>query len=195
MNRQDEQKDQRMKWLCTAAPKAAQPLVCAWHQLAELEFSIQQEQDPTKDIEDVLVPLSPEGDNINLSSVIRDLKLGLKCLGLINMQCVQKRHLDLQYKLAGAAKELAEPNQPFDDNLFSPNFDKHLTKILQANKLTYKLTSPQKKRGGHFNPFLGRGRGCNQRGGSRGYQNQNQNRDQNGYQDQWKSDNQSQSTS
>ena len=128
MNRQDEQKDQRMKWLCMAAPKAAQPLVCTWHQLAELEFAIQQDQDPTKDIEDAMVPLSNKGENMSLSSVICDLKYGIKCIGLINMQCVQKRHLDLQYKLAGAAKELAEPNQPFDDHLFGLNVDKHLIK-------------------------------------------------------------------
>ena len=142
-----------MKWLYTAAPKAAQPLVCAWHQLAELEFAIKQDQDPTKDVEDAMVPLSKDGEDMNLSSVICDLKLGIKCIGLINMQCVQKRHLDLQYKLAGAAKELAEPNQLFDDHLFGPNVDKHLNRILQANKLTYKITSPNKQRGGHYNPF------------------------------------------
>ena len=69
------------------------------------------------------------------------------------MQCNQKRRLHLQYKLAGAAKELAEPNQEFSDLLFGPNMDKHLNKILQANKITYKVTSPQGQRG-HGN-FLG----------------------------------------
>ena len=41
MNRQDEHKDQRMKWLCTTAPKAAQPLAKAWQQLSALEFAMQ----------------------------------------------------------------------------------------------------------------------------------------------------------
>ena len=142
MNKQDDHKDQRMKWLCTVAPKVAQPLTKAWQQLSALEFAMQQE-DVEEDVTDAFIPIEKDGDQLNLSQVLHNIKLTLKCIRLINMQYNQKRRFDLQYKLAGAAKELAEPNQEFSDLIFGPNMDKHLNKIIQANKITYKVSTSQ----------------------------------------------------
>ena len=64
----------------TAAPKAAQPLAKAWVTLSELEFEIQQDQDAEDTISDAFIPLKEdgEGEQMNLSQVIRDLKHGIK---------------------------------------------------------------------------------------------------------------------
>ena len=47
-----------------------------------------------------------------------------------------------QYKqeviFAGKTKELADPSQPFDDNIFGPDLNKHLNQIATANKITAK---------------------------------------------------------
>ena len=85
--------------------------------------------------------------------------MGLKVLGMASVQAVQKRRLDLQVHLSGAAKELAEANQPFDDTLFGRNLKQHFTNILAANKITSKMASPRALKGKRFHPFLGRGRG------------------------------------
>ena len=75
-----------------------------------------------------------------MSEVIRDLKKGIKIIGMASIQAVQKRRLDLQYKLNGAAKELAEPNQKFDDTMFGPNMKQRFNNILNINKITTKMS-------------------------------------------------------
>ena len=187
MSRADDHKDQRMKWLATVAPKAAQPLARAWAQLCEVEFAMQQDQDAAATPTDALIPLNKEEtEHCNISEIIREVKLALKCLGMVNVQINQKQRLDLQYKLSGAAKEFAEPNNKFDNFLFGADMDRRLAQIVQANKITQKVASPQKNR---FNPFLGRGRARTpHRGGSRGYgQNYHNNNHQGHYgsQNQW----------
>ena len=169
MQKPDEISDQRLKWLSTAAPKAAQPLVTAWSALSELEFEIQHDQEADQPVTDAFIPLKDDENapQLNLSQVIRDLKHRIKCLGFVHVQIIQKRRIDLQSKLSGAAKELAEPHQEFDDFLFGQNMDKKLQKILAANKIAHKVSSPQKSR---FNPFLVKRRGRG-RGGSRGSNN------------------------
>ena len=117
LQRQDEINDNRMRWLCNAVPKTVQPLVKAWATLSDFEFELQQTQPPDSLPTDAMVPVTEERQ-LNLSEVIRNLKHGIKCLGMVHVQCIQKRRLDLRDKLYGAAKELAEPNQPFDDELF-----------------------------------------------------------------------------
>ena len=76
----DEINDQCLKWLATAAQKAAQPLTKAWMTLSELEFEIQQDQDTEDTISDAFMPLKEdgEGEQMNLSQIIRDLKHGIK---------------------------------------------------------------------------------------------------------------------
>ena len=171
MERPDEIADNRMRWLCTAVTKTAQPLTKVWASLSDLEFELQQAQPADHEVTDAMVPITRER-SMNLSAVIKDLKHGIKCLGMVHVQCVQKRRLDLKDKLQGAAKEMAEPNQPFDDEIFGVNMEKRLSQILAANKVTAKITSPTKK-----STFLARGRG--KRGGSRGshfrYNNQQRN--------------------
>ena len=171
MERPDEIADNRMRWLCTAVAKTAQPLTKVWASLSDLEFELQQAQPADHEVTDAMVPITRER-SMNLSAVIKDLKHGIKCLGMVHVQCVQKRRLDLKDKLQGAAKEMAEPNQPFDDEIFGVNMEKRLSQILAANKVTAKITSPTKK-----STFLARG--CRKRGGSRGlhfrYNNQQRN--------------------
>ena len=80
MQKSDEINDQCLKRLATAAPKAAQHLAKAWVTLSELEFEIQWEQDAEDTISDAFIPLKEdgEGEQMNLSQVIRDLKHGIK---------------------------------------------------------------------------------------------------------------------
>ena len=73
---------------------------------------------------------------------------------------MQKRRHDHQYKLYGAAKELAEFNQKFNNQMFGPKMKSDLANILAVNKITTKLMSPSSTRGNNqFNLFLGRGSG------------------------------------
>ena len=156
MSRQDDIKDQRLKWLCCAIVKSVQPLTVAYATLTKLEHAIKRRADgyaPDQPAPDAMIPLDADDNEINLSQVIRDLRLSLKCIGMSSVQALQKRRLDLQYKLSGAAKELAEPGQPFDDTLFGPNLKKHFNDILALNKLTHKVSSPKKSRGNHFTLF------------------------------------------
>ena len=161
----DDISDQRMKWISNAAIRSAQPLSIAWSNLLKLEFVIKACQE--NEIKtDAMIPLDA-GQHFNLSESIRLLKHGIKCLGMTSMQAVQKRRLDLRYKLIGAAKELAEPNQPFDDTIFGPNLQRHFTNILQGNKISGKIarSSPKKDHGNNrYHPFIGRGRGRNRSG-------------------------------
>ena len=152
LDRPDEIKDNRMRWLCNALSKTVQPLTKVWASLKDLEFELQQAQPADQDVTDAMVPIMPDR-SLNLSEVIRDLKLGIKCLGMAHVQSIQKRRWDLKDKLQGAAKELAKPNQPFDDELFGSDMEKRVNKIIAANKVTAKLTkSPAKN-------FLARGHG------------------------------------
>ena len=95
MSRADKIKDQRMKWLCNAAPYAAWPLASVWNQLLKIEFHIQQQQDPNKEIEDVKFNMAVGEEDINIS----ELELGIKVIGITSVQAMQKRRHDLQYKL------------------------------------------------------------------------------------------------
>ena len=46
--------------MCQAAVKSAQPLVKVWSSLSELEFGIQQDQDPEEEVTDAMVPITPQ---------------------------------------------------------------------------------------------------------------------------------------
>ena len=87
MSAQDKVNDQRMKWLKNGIVKAAPPLATAWNQVLLLEFTIHskscdmnQTQDPEVEFTppDAMIPLNKESD-INLSEIIRHIKLSLKC--------------------------------------------------------------------------------------------------------------------
>ena len=65
-------------------------------------------------------------------------------LRMVCMQIIQKRHLDLQSKLSGAAKELAKSHQEFYDFLYGQNLDKKLPKILAANKIAHQVSLHRK---------------------------------------------------
>ena len=165
MDKTDQVADQRLKWLSNGILKAAGPLATAWGQLLRLEFSIQQkDQNPDDtadpdvefDPQDAMIPLNHE-EEMNLSEIIRHIKLSLKTIGFCHVQAVQKRHLDLKDKLSGAAKELAEPSQPFTDLMFGPDLAKKLEEINAAHKMTAKLTNnrPKSAKGNRHHPFLG----------------------------------------
>ena len=179
MERPELVADQRMKWLSNAILKCAQPLSSAWAKLLNLQHIIQErsipEGEPQSDeLPDGMVPLKGD-DKLNLSAVIRDMQLGLEILGMANVQAVQKHHLDLKYKLNGAAKELARINQPFDDTLFGPNLKQHFNTILNVNRITTKVSRGSSSH--HYHPFLGGNRRRRHRGrsGFHGYSQGNQN--------------------
>ena len=83
--------------------KSAQPLVKVWSSLSELEFGIPQDQDPEEEVTDTMVPITPQ-KSMNLSAVIRDLKHGLKSLGMLHVQTIPKRRLELRDKLPDLLK-------------------------------------------------------------------------------------------
>ena len=172
MTHADEQKDQRLKWLCNAITKSTQPLAICSSKLLRLQFHIRKANEDTEG--DAIIPVDLESNEmLNLTQLLKDFKLGLKVLGMASIQSIQKRHLNLQYKLVGAAKELAEPNQSFDDTLFGLNLKQHFHSILATNKMTYKMASPCGK-GHQYSPFLG----CSWspgriQTGSHGYNNRN----------------------
>ena len=81
----------------------------------QLARSIPEGSLELEDLPDAMVPLTDDEDDLNLSAVIHDIQLGLEILSMASVQAVQKCCLDLKYKLSGAAKELAQINQPFDN--------------------------------------------------------------------------------
>ena len=175
MSRKDMLADQKMKWISNAIIKSASPIAIAWSKLLNLQMHIQKRQNAVGVEGDAMIPIANNEPDLNISEVIRDLQLGLKVLGIASVQSIQKRRLDLRYKLTGAAKELADPSKPFDDNIFGPNLKQHFTSILNVNKITNKMTSNRVKGGNRFHPFLDQ----SQRGrhrlrgnfGTRGYHN------------------------
>ena len=141
MTHADEQKDQCLKWHCNAITKSTQLLAICYSKLLRLQFHLRKANEDTEG--DAIIPVDLESiETLNLTQLLEDFKLGLKVLGMASVQGVQKRYLDLQYKLVGAAKELAEPNQLFNDTLFGPNLKQHFHSILATNKMTYKMASP-----------------------------------------------------
>ena len=72
-------------------------------------------------------PLAVGEDDVNISQIIHLLELGIKVILITSVQALQKCRHDLLYKLYGAAKELAEFNQKFDNQMFGPKMksDKH----------------------------------------------------------------------
>ena len=119
MEKQDLTNDQWLKWLSNGLLHAAGPLSSAWCQLMQLEFAIHG-RDPSfiealEDDEvdfsppDAFVPLDKDND-LNMSEIIRKVKIALKMLGYCHVQAVQKRCLDLKDLLNGSAKELADPS-------------------------------------------------------------------------------------
>ena len=168
MGAPDEIKDKRMRWLCESTPKAAWPLAAAWAELLRMEFHIQQQQPPADTVKDAVFPMALGEEDVNISDLIRKAELSLKVIGIYSVQAMQKRRMDLQYKLNGAAKEMAEFNQKFDSRMFGPNMKTDVANIIAVNKLAKKITSPTKGSKRSY-PFLGR---QNNRGRGRGYSQQ-----------------------
>ena len=164
----DDIKDKRMRWLCEATPKAAWPLASAWAELLRLEFHLQQQQPPADTVQDAVFPMPLGDQDVNVSDLIRKIELSLKVIGISSVQGMQKRRYDLQYKLSGPAKELAEFNHKFDHRMFGPQIKTDVANIIAVNKMAKKITSTKSSK--RYNPFLGR---QNSRGRGRGsYQNQ-----------------------
>ena len=177
MQRPDEIKDQRLKWKCQSAPKAAWPLSTMWAELKCLEFFLQQKQPVDEEITNAIFKLEKDKDPIDVTELIEKVELSLKVIEITSVQAMQKRHYDLQYKLARPAKQLAEFNHRFLDEMFGPKMKSDVANIVAMNRLTKKLTSPQKQQQTRYNPFLGkrgrgRGRGQFHSNQYQGYNNQ-----------------------
>ena len=185
MQKPDEIKDQRLKWICQSAPKAAWPLATVWSELSRIQFFLQQNQPPEEEVTNAILQLGKDEPPADITDLIDKVELSLKIIGITSVQALHKRRHDLQYKLAGPAKQLAEFNHKFTDEMFGPTMKSDVANIVAMNKLTRKLTSPSKNQ--RFSPFLGkrghgRGRGqhFNQHQGPPP-QNYNQGFNQNNY--------------
>ena len=104
MTKSDTMKDQKLKWITTGLLKSAQPVTTAWAQLLKLEFHVRCHDYPEFDLQmdkevnfdppDAMIPLDKDNE-MNLSKIICHVKLGLKALGFVHVQAVQKHRLDL----------------------------------------------------------------------------------------------------
>ena len=154
MTNADFSKDSSMKYICKAIAKSAQPLAAAWATLTEVEFHIQQ--DMNLDTDDEKSIASPNRFALNVSKVLKQLELGLKVLGMASVQCNQKHHLDLKYKLVPSARELADKDQKMEPLLFGDNLKEHYRTIQENNRLTnLTVNKPSKKSTGQnrFSPY------------------------------------------
>ena len=68
-----------------------------------------------------MIPLEKDEEPVDMTDLIEKMELGLKVIRITSVQTMQKRRFDLQYKLAAPAKQLAEFNHPFPNNMFGPN--------------------------------------------------------------------------
>ena len=102
-----------------------------------------------------MIPLN-EHEEMNLTQIIRCIKLSLKAIRFCHVQAVQKKRLDLKDKLSGAAEELAEPSQPFTELIFDPDLAKKLNEINTAHKMMAKLANnrPKSAKGNCHDPLI-----------------------------------------
>ena len=82
MTRRNHDKDKRMCYLCTAIPKAAQPLSSAWGALLRWEDEIDNSL-TTVSLKDFL-----DNSPIKLKDIITQVELSLKVLGIANVQAI-----------------------------------------------------------------------------------------------------------
>ena len=137
MTKVDHEKEKYMWYICIGIPKAASGFALAWPNLLKAEFIAKQNFATGSDAPtNVIIPLSPDRDptkTSNISEVIRLQETSLKMLGMVLVQCVQKCHLKLKYKLVPAAKELANRKQPITNFMFRDNIEEHYKSILEVN--------------------------------------------------------------
>ena len=88
------------------------------------------------------INLTPEDEkqiccpNSYASNITKLVHLSLKILGMRSVQCNQKRHLDLRYKLVPSAKELADKAQQTMPLLFYDNLKENYCQTQETNCLT-----------------------------------------------------------
>ena len=145
MNRKNHDKDKKMKYIANGICKAAQPLVGVWNQLVQYEHAVKQDAVEHGELEES-APFVQVGTKVfDFTQIIQEVELGLKTLGVCNMQATKKWCLDLQYLLVPSAKELAHEKQPITDNMFGENMQDSHKDLISANKVT-KVMVPQPTR-------------------------------------------------
>ena len=143
LSREDKERDRPLKCVANAVCKGSQPLVSLWCALTQGESKIQEFE---KHQNSVNLPL-PDGSVLPVTEIVGWLDLALQLLGIANIQISQKRRLDLRYKLAISAKDLANHSQPFTDFLFGNNIKDDHASAIKNFKLTHSVTkknSPHK---------------------------------------------------
>ena len=150
MTEKERKKDEPMKYIQNAVAKAAMPLSEAWNVLLLLEDNIRSGATPKMtDEEDVVVQLSDEY-SLNITNTVRKLDSSLKILGIATSQIVQKRRLDLKYKLAYDCKGLAKRSRPFTDFLFGDDMKIQAAENRKERNLSFKITRGKKDKKSAF---------------------------------------------
>ena len=95
LNRKNNDKDKKMKYIATGICKAAQPLVGVWNQLVQYEHALKQDALEHGEPEES-APFVQVGDQVfDFTQIIREVELGLKTLRVCNVQVTQKCRMDL----------------------------------------------------------------------------------------------------
>ena len=95
-------------------------------------------------------PFIQVGDStFDLSELIHYMELGLKIMGVVNVQTLLKRGMDLQYLLAPTAKDLAHEKQPITNFIFGDDMKTAHKNLLTAKKLTKVMASPSPTKKSH----------------------------------------------
>ena len=137
LSRDEKEKDRPLKCIANAICKASQAISAVWASMLKAEVAVQAHQkDSNLNVELTL----PDGSTFKLSECIAQLTLGLKLLGIGNVQISQKRRLDLKYKLALSARELAGKSQPFTSQLFGDNIKEDHATAIKNYQLTQSVT-------------------------------------------------------
>ena len=136
MKKPDRDRDRPLKHITNALVRGGQALVQAWDILSHAEIRCWSKEAPQKDSECV----TADGSPLNISELLRHVKLSLKLLGICNVQLVLKRRKDLSYLLQGSARELANVNRPITDHIFGENMAEDHEEVQKAFRLTQKLT-------------------------------------------------------
>ena len=143
MTEKERKADEPLKFIANALAKASQLLVYAWDQLLKAEQVVRKSDNYDAD-QNVVLDLSRD-ISLDLTATITKIDQCLGMLGMANSQVVQKRRMDLTYKLAWDCKELSRRNRPFTDFLFGDNMKESAVETRKERAISYGVSSKEGK--------------------------------------------------
>ena len=161
MNEKERKKDEPMKFLANGVAKASQPLAATWNQLLLLENQLRTAQcvPPEADVPVFLDIAASKEFSLNVTELVQNLDQALQILGMTTTQIVQKRRLDLKFKLSTDCKDLARKSMPFTDLMFGDNIKASALENKKERALSYHATHDRSPHFLHSHPSRGRGYG------------------------------------